>query len=146
MPEVRLDRWNEFLRRIPGAHFLQSGEWGVEVELRLAAREAGGWRKRRANLFRSLPLGLTLGYMGRQPNRFNPRMRTASVRRGCRLSPARSCGKSEPDLCGPRAKHPLRRMCYDRTATAIEISAHSVQPRRTITVDIRPDEGQILRP
>jgi peptidoglycan pentaglycine glycine transferase (the first glycine) len=68
MPEISFSDWNEFLTGHPGAHILQSGEWG---EL----KSAFGWDSVRVAeddlgaqiLFRRLPLGLTFGYIPKGP-------------------------------------------------------------------------------
>src|SRR5512140_346086 len=64
MPIVSLAEWNQFLRKHPEAHLLQTGEWG---EL----KSAFGWKPVRIVngdmgvqvLFRKLPLGFTIGYI-----------------------------------------------------------------------------------
>ena len=68
MPEISSSEWNEFLAEHPGAHILQSGEWG---EL----KSAFGWDAVRVVknglgaqiLFRRLPLGLTFAYIPKGP-------------------------------------------------------------------------------
>ena len=68
MPEISCSEWNEFLAGQPGAHILQSGEWG---EL----KSAFGWDAVRVVknglgaqiLFRRLPLGLTFAYIPKGP-------------------------------------------------------------------------------
>ena len=67
MFEVSLTDWNNFLKKYPDAHILQTGGWG---EL----KSAFGWEPVRIILddgtgaqilFRRLPLGLTLAYLPR---------------------------------------------------------------------------------
>ena len=68
MPEISCSAWNEFIAQQPGAHILQSGEWG---EL----KSAFGWDAVRVVknglgaqiLFRRLPLGLTFAYIPKGP-------------------------------------------------------------------------------
>jgi len=149
MPEVPLDRWNEFLGAYPHAHFLQTGEWG---EL----KSGFGWRPVRLVvgvsgaqiLFRSLPLGLTLGYIGKAAaQQIHPRDAESfwsEVDALCRRRRAILC-KIEPDLWADQGEGEQRQAALrPGPASAVVGSAHSVQPRRTITVDIRPDEGTIL--
>jgi peptidoglycan pentaglycine glycine transferase (the first glycine) len=68
MPEISISDWNEFLADHPGAHILQSGEWG---EL----KSSFGWDAVHVAkdglgaqiLFRRLPLGLTFAYIPKGP-------------------------------------------------------------------------------
>lgn len=149
MPEVSLDRWNEFLGAYPQAHFLQTGEWGELksnfgwLPVRLVVGESGA-----QILFRSLPLGLTLGYIGKaaaqqiQPKDADGFWSEADA--ACRSRGAILC-KSEPDLWVDHAQGAQPADAFrPGTTTTVVMSPHSVQPRRTITVDIRPEEGQIL--
>jgi lipid II:glycine glycyltransferase (peptidoglycan interpeptide bridge formation enzyme) len=149
MPEVPLDRWNEFLGAYPQTHFLQTGEWG---EL----KSGFGWRPVRLVvgesgaqiLFRSLPLGLTLGYIGKAAaQQIQPKDADgfwSEVDALCRRRRAILC-KSEPDLWVDHGHSALpEAVLRPGNATAVVASAHSVQPRRTITVDLGRDEGQVL--
>jgi lipid II:glycine glycyltransferase (peptidoglycan interpeptide bridge formation enzyme) len=149
MPEVPLDRWNEFLGAHPDAHFLQAGEWG---EL----KSGFGWRPVRLVvgesgaqiLFRSLPLGLTLGYIGKAAaKQIQPRDADdfwSEVDALCRSRHAFLC-KSEPDEWVDEGEGAQPEPAVQPSSkTTVVASAHSVQPRRTITLDIRPDEDSIL--
>jgi lipid II:glycine glycyltransferase (peptidoglycan interpeptide bridge formation enzyme) len=149
MPAVSKDEWNDFLGAHPNAHFLQTAEWG---EL----KSGFGWQPVRLLvgdsgaqiLFRSLPLGLTLGYIGKAAaQQIQPKDADGfweEVDGLCRRRHAILC-KTEPDLWTDQTpgELPAPASHSSRARSAVP-SAHSVQPRRTITVDIRPDEGSIL--
>lgn len=132
MPTVSLTDWNHFLARHPDAHLLQTGEWG---EL----KSAFGWKPVRVIsenvgiqiLFRRLPLGFTIGYI--------PKAKVASslwseIDSVCKQNRAIFL-KLEPDQWEgetPITKHQL------------PISPHNIQPPRTLIVDIRGSEEEIL--
>lgn len=147
MPQVSLSDWNAFLARHPYAHLLQMGEWG---EL----KSAFGWEPVRLVLdggtgaqilFRRLPLGLTLAYMPKPV--FSDQLSVNSdqwsvvseqvwkeVDLVCRRKRAVFL-KVEPDSWGDNAiLHP----------SPFILSRHNIQPPRTIVVNIRGTEEEIL--
>ena len=140
MTEVNLSEWNQFLANHPNAHLLQLGEWG---EL----KKDFGWKPIRIIsenigaqiLFRKLPLGLTIGYMPK-PIVSNELRETSSefwneIDSVCKKHNAIFL-KIEPDAWQDNhlriTNHELR------------ISPHNIQPPRTITINIKEDEKQIL--
>ena len=140
MPEVNLTEWNHFLEFHPNAHLLQMGGWG---EL----KRGFGWKPVRVIydgeigaqiLFRRLPLGLTLGYMPRPAISFQQLAANdqfwQEVDYICKKNHAVFL-KIEPDAWEdqlPITNHQFR------------TSPHNIQPPRTITIDIKDSEEQIL--
>ena len=143
MSIVSLAEWNNFIKNHSDAHLLQTGEWG---EL----KSAFGWEPVRIILddrngvqilFRHLPFGLTLAYMpklaiGNQKLIGNEKF-WLEVDAICKKHRAVFL-KIEPDAWQsdfilPNTSH-----------TALSTSMHNIQPPRTITVDLRASEEEIL--
>ncbi|MBI2757259.1 MAG: peptidoglycan bridge formation glycyltransferase FemA/FemB family protein [Chloroflexi bacterium] len=141
MPEVSLSDWNKFLSRFPDAHLLQTGEWG---EL----KSAFGWEPVRLILddgvgaqilFRHLPLGLTLAYLPKpvinnQSSIISERF-WKEVDLICKKRRAVFL-KVEPDSWNEQVPETWN--------LTLETSPHNIQPPRTIIVDIRGTEEEIL--
>jgi peptidoglycan pentaglycine glycine transferase (the first glycine) len=137
------DDWDAFASAHPQAHILQTGAWG-----RLKA--SFGWRARPIRsgpaggllLLRRLAPGLSLGYVPRGPLAdWTDATALAGLRdemdRACRAERA-ICLKWEPGL--PDAAEcaaALERLGFRR-------SPHPVQPRRTLVVDLRGSEAEVL--
>ena len=143
MPIVSISHWNEFLSRYPNTHLLQTGEWG---EL----KSAFGWKPVRIVngevgvqiLFHRLPLGFTVGYI---PKAAISSQRSAfsqdfwrEIDSACKQNRAIFL-KLEPDLWQNAALEHLQ-----ITNPQLRISPHNIQPPRTIVVDIKDAEEQIL--
>jgi len=141
MPIVSLTDWNHFLASHTNAHLLQTGEWG---EL----KGGFGWKPVRIVsgnagvqiLFRSLPLGFTIGYI---PKSNVDSTLWADIDLACKQNRAIFL-KLEPDLWddSPLPQGEGRR----RTGLVevVRVSPHNIQPPRTIIVDIRGSEEDIL--
>ncbi len=140
MAEVSLAEWNRFLEGHPDAHILQTGEWG---EL----KSAFGWDAARMVsgdsgiqiLFRKLPLGFTIAYapkpvFGDQSSVSSDRFWT-EVDLVCRKRRAVFL-KIEPDL--------WENQKLETWNLNLETSFHNIQPPRTILVDIKGTEAEIL--
>jgi lipid II:glycine glycyltransferase (peptidoglycan interpeptide bridge formation enzyme) len=140
MTEVNLSEWNQFLANHPNTHLLQLGEWG---EL----KKDFGWKPIRIIsgsigaqiLFRKLPLGLTIGYMPK-PIVSNELRETSSefwneIDSVCKKHNAIFL-KIEPDAWEDNQ--------LQITNHELRISPHNIQPPRTITINIKEDEEQIL--
>ena len=132
MPILSLTDWNHFLTQHPNAHLLQTGEWG---EL----KSAFGWKPVRvANgnsgvqiLFRQLPLGFTVGYV---PKANLEQSLLLEVDLICKSHRAIFL-KLEPDSWDSDfTLHP----------SSFILSKHNIQPPRTIIIDIRGTEEEIL--
>jgi len=140
MPEVSLTDWNTFLKKHPDVHILQTGEWG---EL----KSAFGWNPVRfilddgtgvQILFRRLPLGLTLAYMPKpvasEQLSANSEQFWAEVDTVCEKRRAIFL-KIEPDDWEPNIiPHP----------SSFILSKHNIQPPRTVVLDLKGTEDEIL--
>jgi lipid II:glycine glycyltransferase (peptidoglycan interpeptide bridge formation enzyme) len=139
MPEVSLSDWNKFLQNHPDAHLLQTGEWG---EL----KSAFGWTPIRIVnkgvgaqiLFRKLPLGFTLGYIPKlaisdQQSAFGEEF-WMEVDLVCKKQRAIFL-KIEPDAWENG---------FILQPSSFILSKHNIQPPRTILVDLRGSEEEIL--
>ncbi len=140
MAEASLAEWNRFLAGRSDAHILQTGEWG---EL----KSAFGWDAARMVsgdsgiqiLFRRLPLGFTIAYapkpvFGDQSSESRDRFWT-EVDLVCRKRRAVFL-KIEPDL--------WENQKLETWNLKLETSFHNIQPPRTILVDIKGTEAEIL--
>jgi peptidoglycan pentaglycine glycine transferase (the first glycine) len=142
MPEVSLTAWNTFLSNHRYAHLLQTGEWG---EL----KSAFGWEPVRLVLddrigaqilLRHLPLGPTLAYLPKpvfsdQQSAFNGQFWT------------------EVDVVFRRHRAVFLKIELDTwgnsllpqgEGTGMRVSPHNIQPPRTIVVDLRGTEDDLL--
>lgn len=143
MPEVSLPLWEEYIAQYPNAHILQTGAWG---EL----KSAFGWKPVRLItgdlgaqvLFRSLPLGLSVGYL---PKPINCHQWTSDSSQFweeldavCKKHRAIFL-KIEPDLW----EEETASISLD-TVPGNQKSAHNIQPPRTIIVDLDGSEDDIL--
>jgi peptidoglycan pentaglycine glycine transferase (the first glycine) len=143
MPEFSSAFWNHFLLGFhPDAHLLQMGEWG---EL----KKDFGWKPVRIILdgeagaqilFRLLPLGLTLGYMPKPV--FSNQWSVISdqfwheVDSICKKNHAVFL-KIEPDSW-------TEEFILHAKRSSFILSPHNIQPPRTIVIDIKDSEEQIL--
>jgi peptidoglycan pentaglycine glycine transferase (the first glycine) len=140
MNQVSLSEWNQFIEDHPNAHLLQMGEWG---EL----KKDFGWKPVRfifnnetgaQILFRRLPLGLTLGYMGKvvfsgQQSAFSEEF-LREVDLICKQNRAVFL-KIEPDAWIEEFILPH---------SSFLLSPHNIQPPRTIVISIKEDEETML--
>jgi peptidoglycan pentaglycine glycine transferase (the first glycine) len=144
MPIVSLADWNQFLSTHPHAHLLQTGEWG---EL----KSGFGWKPVRLVtgdvgvqiLFRKLPLGFTVGYIPKlafsaQQSAFSKEL-WHEINLVCKQNRAIFL-KLEPDNW--ENHQPTGELQI--TNTKLRISPHNIQPPRTIIVDIKGSEEEIL--
>ncbi|HEX9839527.1 MAG TPA: peptidoglycan bridge formation glycyltransferase FemA/FemB family protein, partial [Anaerolineales bacterium] len=138
MPIVSLSEWNHYLQSHPNAHLLQTGEWG-ELKagfgwepVRMISGEVGA-----QILFRKLPLGFTIGYVpkpmfGKQLFDNNDSFWEELDSVGKRYHAIFL--KIEPDAWN----EPFLFMGEGR------VSPHNIQPPRTIVIDIKNSEEEIL--
>ncbi|HET9909401.1 MAG TPA: peptidoglycan bridge formation glycyltransferase FemA/FemB family protein [Anaerolineales bacterium] len=133
MPTVSLTDWNQFLLQHPNTHLLQSGEWG---EL----KSAFGWKPVRIVsgnagvqiLFRKLPLGFTIGYI---PKANVKETLWQEIDFVCKQNRAIFL-KLEPDFWNDQQPGTWN--------LELRTSPHNIQPPRTIVVDIKSSEEEIL--
>jgi lipid II:glycine glycyltransferase (peptidoglycan interpeptide bridge formation enzyme) len=146
MPIVSIPEWKAFLQGHPDAHLLQTAEWG---EL----KSAFGWETVRLIrgdtgvqiLIRKLPLGFTIAYVPKP------------LRGGAVLAPGQAlldeangfCRrqhavllKIEPDAWDAPAGNPPWK--FSTTDDDLRVSPHNIQPPRTIIVDLRGSEEDVL--
>jgi peptidoglycan pentaglycine glycine transferase (the first glycine) len=148
-----LTEWNDFLLHCPDAHLLQSGPWG---EL----KSNFGWEPVRLIyedqhnrwgtqiLFRKLPLGITFAYLPKGPLLSNHGEKTqqtfpddsfwSEVDRLCRKKRAVFL-KIEPDVNVPFASWQA-----GEVPIGFSSSSQTIQPPRTIVIDLRASEEEIL--
>ena len=133
MTVVSLADWDRFLEGHSDAHLLQTGAWG---EL----KSAFGWKPVRIVngdsgvqiLFRQLPLGFTIGYIPKA----NPQISLwPEIDQACRRQRAIFL-KLEPDAWDDQPA--LQENPNLRT------SPYNIQPPRTIVIDLRGTEDEIL--
>lgn len=144
---VSLTDWNRFLANHPTAHLLQTGEWG---EL----KGGFGWKPVRVIsenvsvqiLFRKWPLGFTVGYIPK-----------AVIPKGDAVS-------DQLSVSGDQFWKEIDSVCRNHRAIFLKLepdswadsplpageglgvreSPHNIQPPRTLIVDLRPAEEEIL--
>ncbi|HSM71475.1 MAG TPA: peptidoglycan bridge formation glycyltransferase FemA/FemB family protein [Anaerolineales bacterium] len=141
MPIISLTDWNNFLSQHPNAHLLQTGEWG---EL----KSAFGWKPVRIVdgdagvqiLFRKLPLGFTVGYIPKA--NIDPSL-LPEIDKVCKSNRAIFL-KLEPDLWNDQNPETLALSEVEGWNLQLETSPHNIQPPRTIIIDIRGTEDEIL--
>lgn len=148
MPIVSLSNWNQFLSAHPNTHLLQTGEWG---EL----KSAFGWKAMHVMtgksgaqiLFRKLPLGFTIGYIPKLA--FSSQMSIPNqelwheIDSVCKQNRAIFV-KIEPDLWQEPNQLPITNYQLSITNYQFRISPHNIQPPRTIIVDLKASEEEIL--
>ena len=133
MPIVSLTEWNQFLSQYPNAHLLETGEWG---EL----KSAFGWKALRMItgnigvqiLFRKLPLGFTIGYIPKANVEQSLWKEIDSI---CKQNHAIFL-KWEPDFWDDEIQ--------DMWNLELRTSPHNIQPPRTIIIDIKGSDEEIL--
>ena len=137
-----LSDWETYLAsRAPDAHLLQTAAWG-------RLKTAFGWRAEslQANdagallLLRPLPFGFSVGYLPRGPVPANDKALTAllpSIDRLCRSRRAAFLS-IEPDWAnGDSEREALR-------SQGLRPGARTIQPPRTILVDLHGSEDELL--
>ncbi len=142
MPQVSLSDWQQFINSHPDAHLLQTAEWGELKSsfgwypVRLACDDHGA-----QVLFRPLPAGFSVAYMPKPP--FDPSSAPAhfweDVLSACRQHRAIFL-KVEPDAwsqAGAASEQVLAGMHF-------RPSRFNIQPPRTLIVDLRGSEDEVL--
>jgi len=162
MPEINAEEWENFLLAFPEAHILQTRHWGDlksrygwKVTRVIAGSSAGGPAEISGAqvLFRSIPLGFSIGYIpkgpvgqkGSQENKLAWEALWREIDSICQNQRAILL-KVEPDLLEPEIYTEESKNASTRfTLTGFRVSENSIQPPRTILVDISGEEGDILR-
>jgi peptidoglycan pentaglycine glycine transferase (the first glycine) len=141
MPIVALSEWDQYLEGHPNTHLLQTGEWG---ELKSAFE----WKPIRVVsaqvgvqiLFRNLPLGLTVGYI---PKANFDQSLWPEIDSICKQNHAVFL-KLEPDSWEDQKPDAPALSEAEGWNLTLRISPHNIQPPRTIIVDIKGSEEEIL--
>jgi peptidoglycan pentaglycine glycine transferase (the first glycine) len=140
MSIVSSKEWDQFLSRHPNAHILQTSSWGElkaffgwEV-VRLIAGEAGA-----LILFKSLPLGLKWAYIPKGPLGQDWKDLWGELDQICRRRGVVFL-KVEPDCWAGGTKFNSE----GDVPPGFHLSPHKIQPARTLVVDLRGSEDQIL--
>jgi peptidoglycan pentaglycine glycine transferase (the first glycine) len=140
MQNLTLQAWDQFITNHPEAHILQTSPWGK-------LKSAFGWKPLMVQkgdlgaliLFRRLPLGMSVGYIPRGPvggdswADFWPQVDAL-----CRKERAIFL-RVEPNVWEPVAEDFAKDQLPDFIHTE-----QTIQPPRTILMDIQGDEEQIL--
>jgi lipid II:glycine glycyltransferase (peptidoglycan interpeptide bridge formation enzyme) len=130
--------WTNYIEGFPQAHLLQTSAWGM-------LKSSFGWRARWVQeddagaqiLFRKLPLGFTLAYIPKGPiGEWLPELLPA-INQVCKEERAFML-KIEPDADWDSG------LAHQLQAHGFTPSSQTIQPQRTITVDLTPDEDEIL--
>jgi lipid II:glycine glycyltransferase (peptidoglycan interpeptide bridge formation enzyme) len=148
MAVVSLDEWRTFLKIFPDVHILQTAEWG-ELKgsfdwsvARVVVGDLGA-----QILFRKLPLGFSIAYMPKPV--FSNQLSVISdqfwmeVDSVCRQYHAVFL-KIEPDAWEGDLAPDTWHVTPDTWNMTLDTSPHNIQPPRTIIVDIRGTEEEIL--
>ena len=161
MPEINAEKWENFLLAFPEAHILQTRQWGelksnygwetVRVITGSSAADPKGQSGAQI-LFRSMPLGFSIGYIPKGPvsqretreNGLAGQALWGEIDSICRNRRAIFL-KVEPDLLESEVVAQESTIASTRKApTGFRVSMHSIQPPRTILVDIGDGEDGIL--
>lgn len=137
MPLVNAATWDQFLTAHPNAHLLQTSQWAQ-------LKAAFGWDFAHVVsgdsgaqiLFRKLPLGFTIAYTPKGPVGSDWKKLIPDLDAACRKHRALAL-KVEPDQwedAEPRGALP----------PGFIPSPHTIQPPRTITLDLSGSEDEIL--
>jgi len=148
--ELSAESWDAFTQRFARGHLLQSWAWGQfkarfgwPEPVRLAVIEEGRLLAGAQLLFRPLPTGWwTTAYAPKGPllDPAQPQVAEqmlAAIHQVCRRRRAISL-KVEPDWEDSAAAHAWWQ------ERGFRPSAQTVQPRRTVLVDLAPDEDSVL--
>jgi peptidoglycan pentaglycine glycine transferase (the first glycine) len=132
------EEWQTYLQSHPRAHLLQTDSWGK-------LKSSYGWSHERILsgpagalvLYRKFPMGLTMGYVPKGPiGDWLPELLPA-LDQACRAQGAFALKLEPDDEVSTIAPEDLRQV-------GLRPSAHTVQPRRTLLVDLSDDEDAIL--
>lgn len=138
MSALNQEQWDVFLSHYPDAHILQTSQWGV-------FKQAYGWRpvyiaNRDAGaqiLFRTLPFRKTVAYIPKGPVGEDWRDLLPEIMDTCKKQRAIVI-YIEPDAWEER------RPGFSESLPGFVPSAISIQPRRTITLDLQGGEQNWL--
>ncbi len=135
--------WDALVAAHPAAHLLQTTPWGqLKSEFGWSAEVVRAGESGALVLYRRLPLGLSLAYVPRGPvvawdDTQAVQALVAALDQAARQRGA-LCLKWEPELADTPA-HRAR-----LTGLGFRPSPHTVQPQRSLVIDLRPAEADLL--
>lgn len=145
MPLLQASEWESFLASHPQAHVLQTAAWGeLKSEFGWGVEHVIVGEVGAQVLFRRLPFGLSLAYIPKGPMGGNSEIDSklqawkdvwSDIDALCRRKKAILL-KVEPDLWQEGSDPILPRR--------FRLASHAIQPPRTIVVDLRAGEDEIL--
>lgn len=158
MPRVTAKEWKIFLQEYPNTHLLQTAEWGELKSqfhwkvIRLIVGKVGA-----QILLRQIFPGITLAYIPKGPIGINWEVIHVNnswielkkeIDAICREENTFLL-KIEPDTWELIEKIDIDRTSNRKTQTidppeGFRISAHAIQPRRTLVIDLKGEEDQII--
>jgi peptidoglycan pentaglycine glycine transferase (the first glycine) len=148
MPELNPSEWGDVTSCHPDTHILQTREWGI-------LKDAFGWQSVRLAsegvgaqiLFRRLPLGFSVAYIPKGPLYLQdePHRETASfwndVDQLCK-SKRTVFLKVEPDACEETVSEKGSKKIL--IPPGFRRSSQTIQPPRTLLIDLTGEEEQVL--
>ncbi len=142
MAEISPNEWDTFLARFPDPHILQTTPWGQ-------LKADFGWKVKRVTeqdagaqiLIRRILPGVNFAYIPKGPVGTRAQLLWEDIDALCRTN---RCAfiKLEPDRWMGEELSNIDDGFPD--SQRLMLSQHSIQPMRTLVVDIRGDEAQIL--
>ena len=139
--------WDEFLSDFPDAHLLQTSAWGeLKADFGWEVARLAGENSGAQVLFRSLPLGFTIAYIPKGPLCHSTQMQAAT--RDGQAAWAK-LGLAVDELCRSRRAVFLKVEPdqWENGATVppnFQPSSYTIQPRRTLVIDLEGDEERVL--
>jgi peptidoglycan pentaglycine glycine transferase (the first glycine) len=131
--------WEAFLSQMDGPHLLQSGQWGeLKADFGWQVERVVGDGAGAQVLFRPLPFGRTIAYIPKGPLGCGWKSLLPTIDRMCRQRRTVYL-KIEPDTWkkeGDTGKA--------GTPGGFRTTSGTIQPPRTILLDLRPDESVLL--
>jgi len=142
MAEIKPSEWDEFLARYPDHHILQTSKWGqLKADfgwrvIRIAVKDCGA-----QILIKSVLPGFSIAYLGKGPVGKNWHQLWPEIDMACQL---RKCIflKIEPDVW--MQENDKYKVPDEQIPSNFVPSEHSIQPLRTLVIDITGGEAQIL--
>lgn len=131
--------WDQFIKTVPNAHVLQTSTWGK-------FKSQFGWSPSylieqdcgAQVLFRTLPLGYSIAYIPKGPLGKNWNQLWPEIDQLCKQKHTIML-IVEPDYW-----EPLPETVFSQWLGGFSPNPHTIQPRRTIFIDLSPDEEGIL--
>jgi len=156
MPQVNAIEWDAFLTQYPNAHLLQTTGWGDLKAVfgwnvvRLVSGNTGNNNQNQYKpvgvqiLFRHLPLGFNLAYIPKGPIGNNWEVLIPEIDH-ISLSRRTVFLLVEPDLWSSHEEEKASTKTQEIPPPAgFRLGSHSIQPIRTLIIDLTGDEASVL--